>query len=85
MKICAKTNEKCDNSICGAVENGKCSAADDESTAEEIADNSFCTVLSDDTKWFKVKSIQEIYDVFDMVTDTTKYMLLCGRTSHGRY
>lgn len=77
MKICPRTKESCTNT---------CKDLDKEcpKDAEEIPDISLAVTLSNGSRWFRVKSVRETYEVFDLVEDNTKYMIVAGLTSHGK-
>lgn len=76
LKICSKTQKTCDNS-CKLDENEICA-----NSMLEIPDVSL-TLQLQDTMWFRLKSIQEIYWVFEKVKENTKYMILAGNTGQG--
>lgn len=76
LKICSKTQQLCTNT-CQIKGSEIC-----VDSKEEISDTSFSFQLQA-AKWFRVKEIQEIYDVFEMVQDNTKYMILAGNTAQG--
>lgn len=80
MKICSKTQQPCENLCKTNGSNGFNTCASDQDT--EIPDISISVQLQG-SRWFRVKSIQEIYDVFEMVQDNTKYMIVGGNTAHG--
>ena len=76
MKICPRTKESCTST---------CKDADKDCSkeAEEIPDISLALTLSDGSRWFRVKSVTEVYDIFKMVEENTTYMIVAGLTSHG--
>ncbi|XP_065224598.1 uncharacterized protein LOC135848590 isoform X2 [Planococcus citri] len=86
MKICSKTQQPCENLCKTNGSNGFDDDGDlcDSDKDTQIPDVSFSMQLQG-SRWFRVKSIQEIYDVFEMVQDNTKYMLVGGNTAHGVY
>lgn len=79
LKICSKTQQPCKNK-CKISESDTCASDRDI----QIPDVSISIQLLG-SRWFRVKTIQEIYDVFEMVQDNTKYMIVGGNTAHGVY
>uniref|UniRef100_A0A8D8U4Z5 Xanthine dehydrogenase n=2 Tax=Cacopsylla melanoneura TaxID=428564 RepID=A0A8D8U4Z5_9HEMI len=43
-----------------------------------------CSVALND-KWFIVSTVEEIFQIFDMIPDDQNYMLVAGSTAHGVY
>lgn len=79
LKICSKTQKHCNNSckINGYDTHGSHNPA-------PTFDKSFSIQLQG-SKWFRVKTLEEIYDIFDqMVRADTEYMIVGGNTAQGR-
>ena len=74
MKLCPKTDTTC-ASVCDSTV---------EDALQTGPNKSFSLSLHDDVKWIHVKTISEVYGIFQSMKDDVKYMLVAGHTSHGK-
>ncbi|XP_065224600.1 uncharacterized protein LOC135848592 [Planococcus citri] len=79
FKVCSKTQKPCNNQ-CKINGYDKCVEQE-----LKMLDKSISIELQG-VRWFRVKNVQEIYDIFEkIVRDGIKYMIVCGNTAQGAY
>lgn len=91
MKICTKSGKPCENLCKLHIQNGKYFKCKQESEEDENLEHHFAEVALASTKvsislhrnssWYKVSSIEEIFEIFSMIEGT--YMLVGGNTAQG--
>ncbi|XP_054283338.1 xanthine dehydrogenase-like [Macrosteles quadrilineatus] len=91
LKICTKSGKPCENLCKLHIPNGKDFKCKQESEEDENLEHHFAEValaspkvsisLHRNSSWYKVSSIEEIFEIFSMIEGT--YMLVGGNTAQG--